>query len=192
MTGGRILLVTGPPGSGKSTLARELARAAQRGAHLDADALQALLVSGRARRGSAPDEEVNAQIDLRWANLVSLAANYADAGFLAVIDDALNDRARLMSIVEHLAPRRVHLVVCTPPVETALARDAARDQPVAHRWRHLYTEVRDALSGLGLHLDTDGLTVQQSVAQVTDSWLASLLPLPAQSTRQGEVHPRNE
>lgn len=172
-----VLLVTGPPGSGKSSVAHAIASLVDRGAHLDADVLQLLMVTGRARRGESGDTAVDAQIDLRWENLAALARNYRRAGFLPVIDDALNDLDRLQRLVTAVAPEQLHLVVLDPPVEVALRRDAGRGEAaVAARWEHLYVSIREQLAGIGLHLGDASRTPEQIAADVLRRWPESRLP----------------
>ena len=76
------------PGVGKSTLARKLSEQLERAAHLEADVLQSLIVSG-AEYGTLDGigEEAWRQIQLRLRHAVLLAKSFVVSGFTAVIDD---------------------------------------------------------------------------------------------------------
>jgi adenylylsulfate kinase-like enzyme len=160
------VLVSGIPGAGKTTVACALAKTWERGAHIEADALQGMIVAGGLWPDGEPRDEAIAQLRLRTHNAAALAANFVDAGIVAVVDDILVVRERLEIYTETLAPRPVDLVVLAPPVEVALERDAARDKHVGDRWAHLDAEQREALGGLGLWIDSAALDVEQTVAAV--------------------------
>lgn len=77
-----VMVISGLPGVGKSTTARLVASRLDRGAHIEADQLQQMIVAG----GVWPDgsraisEEANAQLALRLRNACLLARSFLDAG----------------------------------------------------------------------------------------------------------------
>lgn len=162
------VLVSGIPGAGKTTVACALAKTWERGAHIEADALQGMIVAGGLWPDGEPREEAMAQLHLRTRNAAALAANFVDAGIAAVVDDILVVRERLEIYTETLAPRPVDLVVLAPPVEVALVRDAGRDKRVGDRWAHLDAEQREALGEVGLWIDSGDLDVAQTVELIRD------------------------
>lgn len=89
-----VVLVTGIPGAGKTTVAGALARTYERGAHVEADVPQGMIVAGGLWPDGEPRDGARAQLDLRTRNAAALAANFADAGIVAVVDDILVVRER--------------------------------------------------------------------------------------------------
>ena len=157
-------IITGIPGAGKTTIARALADRLERAAHIEADSLQRMVVSGRRWPDEEPHDEAMRQLDLRARNAAMLAANFLDAGIFPMIDDIVVGPRRLAVYREGLGDRPLQLVVLAPPLKVALERDRGRpDKKVGDRWAHLDAEMRKGLAGEGLWLDTANLSVDQTV-----------------------------
>jgi len=161
-----IILITGIPGAGKTTVARALAARFPRGVHIEGDALQNMIVSGRVwpeppePRGEAAD-----QLALRYRNEALLARSFFEAGFHAVIDDIVIGEW-LDIHREILARLPLHLVVLAPGLEAVKARNAGRDKDVFEAWGYLDRDLREQMQGIGLWVDSTGQTVEQTVDEV--------------------------
>ena len=158
-----MYLVTGIPGAGKTTVSRELAGRLGPAAHLEGDAIGAMVISGGLLPGQEPLAESGRQLLLRTRNIGLLADSFFAAGITPIIDDVVVGR-RLADFTALIRSRPLLLVVLAPSVEVALARDRLRpDKTVADRWAHVDGEMRRDLAGAGLWIDTDSLTVAQTV-----------------------------
>ena len=159
-----VFIVTGIPASGKTTVSHLLARRFPRSAHVEADRLQAMIVSGVRWPDQAPLEEATTQLELRARNAAGLGASFHEAGFVAVLDDVIVGRRRLALYLDRLPRQAVRLVVLAPPVGIVLERDRTRaDKHVGARWMHLDAEQRADLGDLGLWLDTGELDPRETV-----------------------------
>jgi predicted kinase len=164
---GDVWIVNGMPGVGKSTVARKLAERWPRGAHLEADRLQELIVSGSVPPGSLPLEEQQRQVRLNIRNQCLLARSFLQEDFTAVIDYVLPSRERLEEYRAQLPDAGLHLVTLDPGLDAAVERDRARpEKTVAADWMHLHAEIRAALAGVGLWVDSARLTPDETVARI--------------------------
>ena len=165
--GSGIFLITGLPGAGKSTVARALALRFDRAAHIDIDMVfHHFTVTGKADPAK-PDAEAAAQAMLAVRNAAAMARNYADAGFMCVLDGAVMERAHVMACARPVYPHRLHLVVLAPPVAVSEERDARRSgKTVAAFFRHLEPLLHEQLAELGLWLDTSQQTPAESVTAI--------------------------
>lgn len=165
----QAFLVSGVPGAGKTTVARLLAQRFGLAAHIEADEVQNLIVAGGLHPQQQPAEEAARQYRLRTTNVSLLADSFAGAGIVPVIDDTVVERRRLDDYLHDLRTRPLRLVMLAPPLEVALARDAARQtKRVGHIWGHLDAVMREQMPGAGLWLDTSAMSAAQTVDAILE------------------------
>lgn len=167
MSDARIIVVTGVQGAGKSSVGRLLAARFERGAYIEADALQRMIVSGGVwvtddGGPGVPSGEASRQLRLRLHNACLLARSFREAGFTAVIDDIIIGD-RFGHLREDLRGLPFHVVVLAPAVETVEARDAERDHTVGGGWAaYLDGELRRTMTGRGVWIDSSGQTPEET------------------------------
>ena len=86
-----------------------------------------------------------------------------EAGFTPIVDDVVL-QLQLARYSEVLSRWPIRLVVLAPPVNIALERDRGRpEKHVADRFAYLDAELHRQMHGLGLWLDTSGMSVAETV-----------------------------
>jgi predicted kinase len=180
MSGGRIVIVSGPPGAGKSTVARRLAESA--------DALLAVLLHSDdfyayIRKGYVPPwkSESHAQNTIVLDALAASASVYAKGGYAVFVDGIVGPWFfdPWLRIAREQA-LNVHYVLLLPDLPTTLARATARSapaltdpQPVQIMWQQFAR-----LDGLDDHVfDTTRLTTEQTVETISAAIVAGRLVL---------------
>ncbi|MFE7130767.1 AAA family ATPase [Streptomyces sp. NPDC057638] len=163
-----VTLITGVMAAGKSTVAQALAERLPRAAHVRGDVFRRMVVSGRVEMGSPDETEALAQLRLRYRLSAMTADAYAAAGMAAIVQDIVIG-AELSAYVGLVRTRPLYVVVLAPSAVEVARRDAAREKTgygphfaVAELDRGL----REETPGLGLWLDTSGLTVDETVDEV--------------------------
>ena len=166
-----VWLITGAQASGKSTVAELLAQRFERAAHVRGYRFATSVVSGRA--GFDPDDpEWRRQLELRYRLSAVVAAEYAAAGFTAVVQDNIYG-PDVVTWIERAGPGPVHLVVLRPAVDVVEHRHEARRRATGKvAYRDGYTPARNDAdlattpAGLGLWLDTSTHTPEETVATI--------------------------
>ena len=162
-----VLVVTGAMASGKSTVADALARSFPLAAHVRGDIFRRFVVSGQASLDPPLSAAGRTQLDLRHAIAAQVADAYAFAGITAVVQDILLG-PDLAGFTARVRARPCYAVVLTPDAETLAARDASRHKRGYGAWtpEEFAAAARDTPGGL--HLDTTGWTVAETVQHILD------------------------
>jgi hypothetical protein len=156
--------------AGKSTVARLLAGRFARGVHVEADALQRMIVSGGVWVGESgePGGEAARQLRLRLRNMCLLGRSFYEAGFTAVLDDIIIGE-RWRELQDDLRGLPFSLVVLAPSAEVVMReRDTARAQaPQGAAWAtYLDRELRATMAGIGLWVDSSNQTPGETVEAI--------------------------
>lgn len=161
-----LIVVTGIMAAGKSTVAHLLARRFARGVHIDADSLQQMIVSGGVwvDEPGEPSGEAARQLRLRLKNMCLLGRSFFEAGFTVILNDIIIGE-RWQHLQEELRGLPFSLVILAPRLEVILQRDLDRPKDTqGGTWaRHLDSELRRTMTGIGLWIDSSEQTAEETV-----------------------------
>src|SRR2546430_260477 len=119
-----IWLISAAPGAGKTTVSVALCRRFPLAVHIPVDDIRDWVRSGF----SSPLEwtaETDRQFALARRAAARVAADYAEAGFVAVLDDVVRE-SHLDQYTVHLGNAPIRKVLLNPSLETVLARNTAQ------------------------------------------------------------------
>ena len=165
-----IAVITGIQAAGKPTVARLLAQRFEHGVHIEADALQQMIVSGGewVSEPCVMTAEAERQLRLRLRNACLLARSFYEAGFSVVMDDIIIGE-RWQHLKSDLDGLPFELVVLTPSAETvARVRDAGRGKRVlGEKWAtYLDRELRATMGGIGIWIDNSNQAPEETVDEI--------------------------
>lgn len=154
----QVIVISGLPGVGKTTTARLLASHLERAAHVEADRLQEMIVSGGVWPDGGPDfsPEAAAQLRLRLRNACLLARSFRDAGYTAIIDDIVAG-PRVENMIEDLAGVPFGFVMLLPDFDLVQQRWRSMGSPFVDTFAWIDAEIRERTRRVGLWLDTTAL-----------------------------------
>lgn len=160
MSPGPVVVVTGQPAVGKSTICATLAARRDLAAHVKADDLHRMIVSGGEwpSSGTAP---AHSQLLARTRNAAQVAYNLAATGVHVFIDEvvALPEQVEILDTC--LGP--AHWVVLTASLGTISERDASRGKHTAAAYLNLGVDIVDLVAErAAIVVNTDALDPQQT------------------------------
>jgi chloramphenicol 3-O-phosphotransferase len=158
-----VLFINGMSGVGKSTVARIIANRFPRSAHINGDEIHNIMVGGRIHPPGKPEDEVQSQLLLRARNMALLADSFFESRVFPILEQCISTHEYLDYLFSRIKARPIAMVVLAPPLETALERDKRRSEKnVAHWYIENYYEIKQELSDIGLWLDTEDMTPDQT------------------------------
>ena len=167
-----VFIITGPAGAGKSSVAQELCRRFPRAAHVEADLVRHMVRSGYASPvpGEADPDEAARQEELAQRNAAELARNFAFAGFVAIIDDVVEQPDELDHYLANLAGLDVAFITLLPDAESVRRRDQTRasERRMGPRAAHLHGIIAANRETRGLRLDTSAWSVEETVDMILE------------------------
>jgi chloramphenicol 3-O-phosphotransferase len=188
-----IIVISGTQGAGKTTVAQRLAGRFERAAHISADTLQKMIVSGREwpqahqRDVNTPagEDEAIPQLRLRLRNMCLLGRSFYEAGFTAILDDIIVGD-RLAHLREELADLDFLFVLLVPNITTVRDRERQRGTELWREWEWLTESIQQTTERVGLWLDTSHQTPEETVDEIMRRiWTEALVT--QQAVTAGEV-----
>lgn len=170
-----IVVISGLPGAGKSTISRALGERLVPAAHVEADQLQGLIVSG-ARHGTPEgiDAEAARQLSLRLRNATMLATSFVDAGFHAIVDDIITG-SRFSELATQLSGRPFSFVMLLRDLASMKETWRAMQSPFVDTWDWIDREIREETPRVGLWIEVGVKTPDDVVAEILDRWSETLV-----------------
>ncbi len=165
----RIFLITGIPASGKSTVGQLLAQHFAKAVHIDGDAINSFIVTGKVLMSSEPKPGALEQLYLRYRQAAMLAQSYLETGFTVVWQDNCFGAA-LQYCADLIRHDSFGVVVLTPGVEVIRQRNAARgkDGYAGYTIEELDKSLRVETPRIGIWIDSSGQTPDQTVNEILE------------------------
>lgn len=159
----QVLVLTGAPGVGKSTVARQLAAELPQCAHVSADTLHRMIVSG-AEWPSAGTPTALAQLQLRTTNAALLAASFARHGIPSVVDEVVSLPTQRQVLEAELASWPITFVGLAAAPGVIRARDAGRHKQTAAFYEGIEATIREVVDAIWI--DTSSRSIAETVTAV--------------------------
>ena len=187
-----IFVISGTQGAGKTTISALLADRFERGAHVSADTLQKMIVSGTEwpdavtvnRDNPNVVGEAGRQLRLRLHNMCLLGKSFLDHGFTAVLDDIVVG-TRVHDVIDELAGTLFYFVLLMPDPETVRERERGRGSRLYEEWEWFTESIAGTTPRVGLWLDTSHQTPDQTVDEIMARAWDEALVAPKLATTGG-------
>jgi len=165
--GASIYIVSGPCGVGKSTISHGLAKKFDLSSHINADDLYHFVVGGY----TPPWEDNGTYRRLLWANVKSLIENFAENGFISVVDYVVFPED--LSFVKGIRDKyglKVKYVVLMADRETIRYRDSSRtiDNRMGERAIELLDEFKEKQIDSRFIIDTSSQSIDEIISIIVD------------------------
>lgn len=166
-----VILMSGTQGAGKSTIAEALAARFERGVHVEADALDRFIVSGRSEPqdwvAPEPVGSARAEIELRARNAALLANSFFEAGYVVVVSEIVVGRA-FEILRGDIRARPLVLVNLVPSLDVVRERVVGRGKREPFEpWSPIIDQaLRESLVGVGMWIDSSLLSVGETVDEI--------------------------
>jgi len=164
---GSVVLITGIMGAGKSTVAQMLAERLPKAAHVRGDAFRRMIVSGRAEKVPAAEEEAIAQLQLRYDLAAVVVDGYAGAGFTAVYQDIVLGED-LVRVTQRIRARPLFIVALAPRPDVVERRAESRTKISGYgAWTvAALDQMLRETPRIGLWLDTSEQSAQETADEI--------------------------
>lgn len=180
MSSPTVAVITGQPGVGKSTTCARLASRRTLAAHVKADDLHRMIVTG-GEWPSAATAMSQRQLLARTRSAAQVAHTFAAAGTDVFIDEVVALPEQLDILDCYVGPAHWVLLTASPAVVTE--RDALRAKHTASDYLHVGAALEGLLAGRATFIDTDRLDAGHTVDLVE----AALSGLPVEPDARGPV-----
>jgi chloramphenicol 3-O-phosphotransferase len=168
-----IFVISGTQGAGKTTVASLLAARFERGAHVEADTLQKMIVSGCewpeadvvTREAPEIRGEAGRQLRLRVHSMCLLGRSFFATGITAVLDDIIAGE-QLVQLCSELRDVPFFFVMLNPDPATVRERERGRGTDLYMEWEWLTESIAASEPKLGLWLDTSKQTAEETVDEI--------------------------
>lgn len=160
-----VYLITGPAGVGKSTVSLALAKRLKSSAHINADLLYNMVVSGHVK----PWQDNGTYISVLWNNIACLLENFIASDIEVMIDYIIfPDRLQPILKVANKYQFQLCYIVLLADAATLIARDKQRpvDAIMGKRALELLMEFNNIKIEERFILNTTKLTIHEVVEYI--------------------------